>query len=196
MVWRITRILKDAPLLTWPWMHLEHENHQNRERKPALPISDDPSSPPIEYTKQLKHQAQFMGGSAARHQKHGNSATLDTTDNNRNGNGNKWAIHILAAMCAGATSTIMTNPLWVIKTRFMVGIIHSRVHRIAQILKYLPHRHSQILQHIGTEIQLTRFWRFIVQKECADFTKGWDLLCLVSVTSPYSFRCMKSSRRR
>lgn len=29
-----------------------------------------------------------------------------------------WA-HILAAMTAGATGTIVTNPLWVIKTRFM-----------------------------------------------------------------------------
>jgi hypothetical protein len=31
-----------------------------------------------------------------------------------------WSIHILSAMVAGATSTICTNPLWVIKTRFMV----------------------------------------------------------------------------
>ena len=31
-----------------------------------------------------------------------------------------WGLHILSAMTAGATSTICTNPLWVIKTRFMV----------------------------------------------------------------------------
>ncbi|KAH8104601.1 mitochondrial NAD transporter [Cristinia sonorae] len=30
-----------------------------------------------------------------------------------------WALHILSAMTAGATSTLCTNPLWVIKTRFM-----------------------------------------------------------------------------
>lgn len=30
-----------------------------------------------------------------------------------------WSLHILSAMVAGATSTICTNPLWVIKTRFM-----------------------------------------------------------------------------
>ncbi|KIY62169.1 mitochondrial NAD transporter [Cylindrobasidium torrendii FP15055 ss-10] len=30
-----------------------------------------------------------------------------------------WSLHILSAMCAGASSTICTNPLWVIKTRFM-----------------------------------------------------------------------------
>ncbi|KAI0041982.1 mitochondrial NAD transporter [Auriscalpium vulgare] len=30
-----------------------------------------------------------------------------------------WGLHILSAMAAGATSTICTNPLWVIKTRFM-----------------------------------------------------------------------------
>jgi solute carrier family 25 folate transporter 32 len=31
-----------------------------------------------------------------------------------------WSLHILSAMTAGAMSTICTNPLWVIKTRFMV----------------------------------------------------------------------------
>jgi len=30
-----------------------------------------------------------------------------------------WALHLLSAMTAGATSTMCTNPLWVIKTRFM-----------------------------------------------------------------------------
>ncbi|KAF9071225.1 mitochondrial NAD transporter [Rhodocollybia butyracea] len=30
-----------------------------------------------------------------------------------------WSLHILSAMAAGACSTICTNPLWVIKTRFM-----------------------------------------------------------------------------
>jgi solute carrier family 25 folate transporter 32 len=31
-----------------------------------------------------------------------------------------WRVHIASAMIAGASSTIATNPLWVIKTRFMV----------------------------------------------------------------------------
>ena len=31
-----------------------------------------------------------------------------------------WSLHILSAMSAGAASTACTNPLWVIKTRFMV----------------------------------------------------------------------------
>lgn len=30
-----------------------------------------------------------------------------------------WGLHIMSAMIAGATSTTCTNPLWVIKTRFM-----------------------------------------------------------------------------
>ena len=35
-----------------------------------------------------------------------------------------WSLHILSAMTAGATSTICTNPLWVIKTRFMVCLFY------------------------------------------------------------------------
>jgi hypothetical protein len=31
-----------------------------------------------------------------------------------------WSLHIFSAMAAGAASTFCTNPLWVIKTRFMV----------------------------------------------------------------------------
>jgi len=30
-----------------------------------------------------------------------------------------WAVHLLAAMAGGATGTVCTHPLWVIKTRFM-----------------------------------------------------------------------------
>lgn len=30
-----------------------------------------------------------------------------------------WTLHLFSAMAAGATSTLCTNPLWVIKTRFM-----------------------------------------------------------------------------
>lgn len=36
-----------------------------------------------------------------------------------------WSLHILSAMAAGATSTICTNPLWFIKTRFMVSLMFA-----------------------------------------------------------------------
>lgn len=32
-----------------------------------------------------------------------------------------WSLHLLSAMTAGAVSSTATNPLWVIKTRFMVS---------------------------------------------------------------------------
>ncbi|KAG8861752.1 hypothetical protein FRB96_002710 [Tulasnella sp. 330] len=32
---------------------------------------------------------------------------------------NAWSSHILASMTAGATGTVLTSPLWVVKTRFM-----------------------------------------------------------------------------
>jgi solute carrier family 25 folate transporter 32 len=35
-----------------------------------------------------------------------------------------WSLHILSAMTAGAVSSTATNPLWVIKTRFMVRHPH------------------------------------------------------------------------
>lgn len=40
-----------------------------------------------------------------------------------------WSLHILSAMTAGATSTICTNPLWVIKTRFMTQSRHELRYR-------------------------------------------------------------------
>lgn len=36
-----------------------------------------------------------------------------------------WGLHIMSAMIAGATSTTFTNPLWVIKTRFMVRFVNN-----------------------------------------------------------------------
>jgi solute carrier family 25 folate transporter 32 len=35
------------------------------------------------------------------------------------------ALHLTAAMVAGATGSCITNPLWVVKTRFMVSAFHT-----------------------------------------------------------------------
>ncbi|KAJ9093174.1 hypothetical protein QFC21_006491 [Naganishia friedmannii] len=45
------------------------------------------------------------------------------TQQGGSGGNEQWLVHILAAMTAGATGTIATNPLWVIKTRFMAQSI-------------------------------------------------------------------------
>jgi hypothetical protein len=84
-----------------------------------------------------------------------------------------WSLHILSAMIAGATSTICTNPLWVIKTRFMVRVFSSslisrRLHHGGQTqsrseTKIPPHirrchhnlsqrRHSRILSRTFTQL--------------------------------------------
>lgn len=34
-----------------------------------------------------------------------------------------WSLHLLSAMAAGTASTLATNPLWVVKTRFMVRLL-------------------------------------------------------------------------
>ena len=54
-----------------------------------------------------------------------------------------WSIHILSAMAAGATSTICTNPLWVIKTRFMVSALHSSYMTSRSDISARRHNHSR-----------------------------------------------------
>ncbi|CAH1756103.1 12859_t:CDS:2 [Entrophospora sp. SA101] len=57
---------------------------------------------------------------------------------------NQWVVHILAAMGAGATSTVATNPLWVIKTRFM-----TQNHMTSYRYKNTIHAFATIYAHEG-----------------------------------------------
>lgn len=50
-----------------------------------------------------------------------------------------WTLHIFSSVGAGMTSTLCTNPLWVIKTRFMVRLALCYA-SLAQVL----HRHSPL----------------------------------------------------
>ncbi|PLW05220.1 hypothetical protein PCASD_25338 [Puccinia coronata f. sp. avenae] len=64
--------------------------------------------------------------------------------------------HVLAAMTAGATSTIATNPLWLIKTRFMT----QRVVRDPQSERY---RHTMdAIRRIHAKEGLRGFYRGLV----------------------------------
>lgn len=78
-----------------------------------------------------------------------------------------WSLHILSAMSAGATSTICTNPLWVIKTRFMVSFPSASAsrRRVERILdpnarrspvQAYPRRRSHHLSHRGSQCVLPR----------------------------------------
>ncbi|KAG8997998.1 hypothetical protein FRB93_013891 [Tulasnella sp. JGI-2019a] len=44
---------------------------------------------------------------------------LGQSDEGSERQSNAWSQHILASMTAGATGTVLTSPLWVVKTRFM-----------------------------------------------------------------------------
>ncbi|CEI99166.1 hypothetical protein RMCBS344292_13258 [Rhizopus microsporus] len=60
---------------------------------------------------------------------------------NEIGNEKEWLLHIISAMSAGALSTTLTNPLWVIKTRLMTQSertsyrYNNTIHAFATIAK-------------------------------------------------------------
>lgn len=62
-----------------------------------------------------------------------------------------WSLHILSAMTAGAASTICTNPLWVIKTRFMVRCIYFTLPQAAD--HFLSSRHN-----LETKLGIVILW--------------------------------------
>ena len=91
-----------------------------------------------------------------------------------------WSLHILSAMAAGAASTMCTNPLWFIKTRFMVRAFMSCLVGIfIHVLSYSDSvtRRSQIPPYIrrcNYHIQIRRSIRFlswIVTKPVGHFSR-------------------------
>lgn len=93
-------------------------------------------------------------------------------------------VYIVAAMSAGATSTTITNPLWVIKTRFMVrrgqtlnlfgcyDPLNSEL--INSLRSFYQSRPRMNIPRIGTTIRCTLSRRFTKWKEFEDFTKDLD----------------------
>jgi len=61
-----------------------------------------------------------------------------------------WSLHLLSAMTAGAVSTCATNPLWVIKTRFMVSAVHScRIQNLMHAVLDAIEGRSSLSPHLG-----------------------------------------------
>ncbi|KAL0578541.1 hypothetical protein V5O48_003442 [Marasmius crinis-equi] len=72
-----------------------------------------------------------------------------------------WLLHILSAITAGATSTLCTNPLWVIKTRFMVGLnfFNDLVFLVYTVIWILYIRRPKQERKSGIAIRWTLFLR-------------------------------------
>jgi hypothetical protein len=110
-----------------------------------------------------------------------------------------WSLHILSAMAAGATSTACTNPLWVIKTRFMVrfftafiryGLIAVIYGAYVRALLFL-YRHSQERKSdIG--IRLTLLSQYIAAKGSKHSIAGCSLVYWAFCTSRCNFLYMSS----
>lgn len=91
-------------------------------------------------------------------------------------------------MSAGATSTTITNPLWVIKTRFMVTLSprtkkqneiyghgrHSYDSSPNDSLSPLSHRPRMNIPRTDTRILLTHSPQFTAWKDFVDSTKDSD----------------------
>ena len=78
-----------------------------------------------------------------------------------------WGLHIMSAMIAGAASTTCTNPLWVIKTRFMVRFTGDT--QVAPSNRTLPPFRLKHGTSRGTCTQLTPPGQYTGQKASEPF---------------------------
>jgi hypothetical protein len=84
------------------------------------------------------------------------------------GHDKEWLLHISSAMSAGAASTMLTNPLWVIKTRLMV--IKHLFEMVGKCTEFLIRRKTKE-QHIDTIIRYTLSLLLLKKKVLEDFIK-------------------------
>lgn len=109
------------------------------------------------------------------------------------GTNEQWLVHILAAMTAGATGTIATNPLWVIKTRFMVSRIVLQIWTWLTFARSRPNPSCRQMKD-GINTRWTPVAPFIGKKGLEHSTKVWHQACWALPTSQYSFRYTNNSR--
>lgn len=103
-----------------------------------------------------------------------------------------WGLHIMSAMIAGATSTTFTNPLWVIKTRFMVrSILRLRWSLLIDDDTHPPSR-LKLGTSRGTGIHSTPGGQYIGQKVSEPFTVGYSQVSWGSHMWLSSFRFTNS----
>lgn len=103
-----------------------------------------------------------------------------------------WSLHILSAMTAGACSTICTNPLWVIKTRFMVWL-HVLRFMILHLKLLTPDPTSnrkQIPSYprcLHHDIPFRRASRILSRSSPQP---AWDSTCCCTISSLRATSCM------
>jgi len=99
-----------------------------------------------------------------------------------------WSLHILSAMAAGAASTICTNPLWVIKTRFMVPF-YCVLECVTTLLTANPCDRRSLDKKSNIDTPSTLPLLFIEQKAQEHFIVAFSQVSLASHMLLFNFRC-------
>jgi len=85
-----------------------------------------------------------------------------------------WSVHILASVTAGATSTVCTSPLWVVKTRFMTQPLGETSYRNTfDAFRIIYHSDGLKAFYRGLVPSLFGVTHVVVQFPLYEYLKDW-----------------------